>query len=380
MKDCFARHPTTPNLWIFKGRGDNVIVLSNGEKFNPVSMEQTIREDPDVREVIIFGQSRFEIAALIEQHDGSHSSGSPSKEGLTRLLTHIERANVEAPGYAKLQEDRILFTKPNKSMLRTGKGTVKRAATLKAYEQEIEELYTTGSAQDTGSLPEVNAQDEPALRSWLLDLFRRITELRSLTEDEDLFAAGVDSLQVMKAVRQLKACLGSTNSMEVTPKLITPTVIYSNPTIRKLSMALYVLSTQDTNGARDSDMDHIGATQEMYARYSRMLPQKAQTQDEVVDKEFTVVLTGSTGSLGSYLLDSLVRNPSIARVYCLNRALDGEAKQTSVSASRGLPTTWGSKVSFLHTDISKPNLNLSAEAYKELTCSASFIIRRSPIK
>jgi len=195
MKDCYARHPTEPNLWMFKGRGDNVIVLSNGEKFNPVSMEETIQEDSDVRDVIVLGQSRFETAALIEQHDGSRSSGSRTKDGLTRLLTYIERANAEAPGHAKLQEDRILFTKPEKPMLRTEKGTVKRTATLKAHEQEIEELYTNGSAQNIELLPKLNGQDEPSLRSWLLGLFRGITKLGSLTEDEDFFAAGVDSLQ-----------------------------------------------------------------------------------------------------------------------------------------------------------------------------------------
>ncbi|MCJ1242991.1 hypothetical protein MMC30_000187 [Trapelia coarctata] len=374
MKDCYAKHPTEPNLWVFKGRGDNIVVLSNGEKFNPVSMEDTIREDPDVREVIVFGQSRFETAALIEQHEGRHSSGSPSKKGLTRLLTYIEKANAEAPGYARLQEDRILFTKPGKPMLRTEKGTVKQAATLKAYEKEIEELYTTGSSQDTESLPKLNARDEPSLRSRLLDLFRIITKLRSLTEDEDFFAAGIDSLQVMKTVRQLKASLGSTNGIEVSPKHITPSVIYSNPTIRKLSRAVWNLGSQSTNGTQCSSIDHLQATQEMYDRYAHMLPPKAPAQDQVADKEFTVVLTGSTGSLGSYLLDSVVRNLSIARVYCLNRALDGEAKQTSVSAARGLPTTWGSKVTFLHTDLSKENLGLSAAAYEKLTSRASFII------
>lgn len=374
MKDCYAKHPTEPNLWIFKGRGDDVIVLSNGEKFNPVSMEETIQEDPDVREVIVFGQSRFETAALIEQHEGSHSSESPSKDGLTRLLTYIERANAEAPGYAKLQEDRILFTKRERPMLRTDKGTVKRAATLKAYEKEIEELYASGSAQNTESLPELNAHDEPSLRSWLLDIFRGITKLPGLTADEDFFTAGVDSLQVMKGVRQLKACFGSAKGIEFPPNSMTPSVIYSNPTITRLSKALYALGTQCTNGTQDDGPDPERATQEMYERYAQMLPQKAPAQGLIV------LLTGSTGSLGSYLLDSLFKNLSITRIYCLNRAVDGEAKQTSVSAARGLPTTWGSKVSFLHTDLSKEDFGLSAAAYDELISNASFIIRKPNVK
>jgi len=183
----------------------------------------------------------------------------------------------------------------------------------------------------------------------------------------------------MRVVRQLKA-LSSTNGFKIFPKLITPSVIYTNPTISRLSKALHSLSTPSTNGIPGSGMDHIQAAQEMNERYEKMLPQNAPAQDKIVDKEFTVLLTGSTGSLGSYLLDSLVRNPSIARVCCLNRALDGEAKQSSVSAARGLPSNWGSKVTFLHTDLSKENFGLSAAVHDELTSSASFIIRKSTAK
>jgi len=32
LKDLYTKHPTKPGLWRYKGRADDIIVLSNGEK------------------------------------------------------------------------------------------------------------------------------------------------------------------------------------------------------------------------------------------------------------------------------------------------------------------------------------------------------------
>ena len=37
-KDLYKPHPSKPGLWKFHGRTDDVIVMGNGEKFNPVTM------------------------------------------------------------------------------------------------------------------------------------------------------------------------------------------------------------------------------------------------------------------------------------------------------------------------------------------------------
>ena len=40
MKDLFSKHPTKPDLWLYEGRADDVVVFSNGENFNPVGMKK----------------------------------------------------------------------------------------------------------------------------------------------------------------------------------------------------------------------------------------------------------------------------------------------------------------------------------------------------
>lgn len=91
----------------------------------------------------------------------------------------------------------------------------------------------------------------------------------------------------------------------------------------------------------------------------------------------TVILTGSTGSLGSYLLDSLVRQQHVRKIYCLNRAEDGLAKQKIASGDRGLDTTaWGEdRVEFLHVDLSEPIFGLNRKEYGQLLQEATHIIR-----
>ncbi|MCJ1395201.1 hypothetical protein MMC18_008084 [Xylographa bjoerkii] len=374
MQDCYAKHPTKPNYWLFMGRADDIIVLSNGETFNPKTMEDTIREDPNVREVLVLGQSRFEIAALIEQHNESYSSSSPSPDGLKRLFEYIAKANAEAPGHAQLSEDRILFTKPNKPLLRAGKGTVLRSAALKAFESEIEELYTSGSEQDTKSLLKMDAQDEHSLTDWLLHVFRSAIHVEGLTVDDDLFDAGLDSLEVMKLVRQLKVAFSNSKSIEVPATLVTPSAIYTNPTVSQLSRTLYCTGSKETDITNGVEGDHVPSMEDMYEKYAHDLPQKAYRTTKSTDDEFTVLLTGSTGSLGSYMLDSLISESAVARIYCLNRTINGEAKQKEVNAARHLSTSWGEKVKFLHVDLSKDHFDLGQVEYDELISSVSFII------
>ncbi|WP_223715478.1 SDR family oxidoreductase, partial [Streptococcus pneumoniae] len=41
----------------------------------------------------------------------------------------------------------------------------------------------------------------------------------------------------------------------------------------------------------------------------------------------TVLLTGSTGTLGTYLLDTLLQDPSVTHIYCLTRSHDSKNVQ-----------------------------------------------------
>jgi thioester reductase-like protein len=90
------------------------------------------------------------------------------------------------------------------------------------------------------------------------------------------------------------------------------------------------------------------------------------------------VLTGSTGALGSYLLDALIKRESVSTIYCLNRSADAEQRQVKSNASRGLITEWDShQVKFLASDYSLPDLGLGQDMYSDIAANASLILHNA---
>ena len=377
-KDLFSKHPTKPNLWFYEGRSDDVIVFSNGEKFNPSGMEATLRTHPDVSRVIVVGQARFEPAALIELQ------ASPSEEGKKHLLEsftpYLIKVNETAPAYAKLQRDHLAFTTPEKPMILADKGTVKRTPTAKAYDEEIEQLYA--NANDS-SLPTVklDAENLDTLEKGLQELLVGTLGLESIAPEQDIFAVGADSLQVMNLVRQLRSSFEAQHGHHIVPPhLISPKIVYANPTAAKLANALHQMSGHTAEASGKLEEQRIKKMEETFNKYSQDLPKVPKTSVKD-DGKLTVVLTGSTGSLGSYLLDVLLSSDRVLKIICLNRGVHSEDKQKKSMASRGLVAEWtNDKVRFLTTDLSKPRLGLNSDDYDLLVKETSYIIRKSRIR
>ena len=379
-KDLFSKHPTKPNLWFYEGRSDDVIVFSNGEKFNPSGMEATLRTHPDVSRVIVVGQARFEPAALIELN------APPSDEGKKHLLEsftpYLIKVNETAPAYAKLQRDHLAFTTREKPMILADKGTVKRTPTAKAYDEEIEQLYA--HANDS-SLPTIklDADNLDTLKKGIQELLVGTLGLESIAPEQDIFAVGADSLQVLNLVRQLRSSFEAQHGHHVIPPhLIAPNIVYANPTAAKLANALHQMSGHSAEASGKLEEQRIKKLEETLNKYSQDLPKasilpKASVKD---DEKLTVILTGSTGSLGSYLLDALLSSDRVSKIICLNRGVHSEDKQKKSMASRGLITEWtNDKVRFLTTDLSKARLGLSPDDYGLLVKETSYIIRKSNI-
>lgn len=57
-RDLFVRHPHKFDLWRWKARADDIIVFLNGEKTNPISMEQHVTaRNPEVQLLWLLGLS-----------------------------------------------------------------------------------------------------------------------------------------------------------------------------------------------------------------------------------------------------------------------------------------------------------------------------------
>ena len=376
-KDLYTKHPTKPNRWLYVGRDDDIIVLSNGEKLNPLAMEATLRDHPSVKGALIVGQARFAPAAIIELRD-SAAEEIQTPEQCAKFIEDIwpfaEAANEKAPGHAQLTRDRMILSKAGKPFQRAAKGSVQRKATVKLYTEEIDEIYKRDDDESLKNLPIIDLrQDVVSLEIVLGRLIENVIGIQALVLDQDFFGAGMDSLHVMTIVKQLKVAIEGAPKDQINSRLI-----YTFPNVGALAAALKNM-TAITNGWTNGTSAIASREEimiEMLDRYSNKLTTPCLTKPEKSSPGLTVVLTGTTGSLGSYLLDALLSSKSVTKVYCLNRRADAEEQQAKTNEERGLGSKWGEQAVFLHADLSKPNLGLSIQAYNRLRDETSVIIRK----
>ena len=85
-----------------------------------------------------------------------------------------------------------------------------------------------------------------------------------------------------------------------------------------------------------------------------------------------ILLTGTTGGFGCNILSQLSLDPSVAKIYALNRASPREglaSRQMKALAQRGILEECQkfSKFQLVEADLSKPNLGLTPELYTEVS-------------
>ncbi|KAF5250787.1 hypothetical protein FANTH_4059 [Fusarium anthophilum] len=230
LKDLYSKHPTKPNLWAFKGRNDDIVVLSNGYKISPLEIEALVTTHPDIKGCLMIGTGKRQAGLLIELQDPA----SRTNEVLDSVWTAIERANALSLHKNQVQRDYVAFAEFDKPFIRTDKGTIKRRATLEAYGEFIERFYSSRMEKD----PEFIAIDTSSIAS-VTDGVRHILgtlspAVKEAALDEDLFVTGLDSMLVFRAIKSLRAAtkLG---------ELLAPRHLYGSPTLRQFSAMLVQL-------------------------------------------------------------------------------------------------------------------------------------------
>lgn len=102
---------------------------------------------------------------------------------------------------------------------------------------------------------------------------------------------------------------------------ITQGIVYSYPTIGMLAdvLASLVANPSGADSALNVSKTHEEYMEEMISKYSQGLDASLPEPAKVDSTQRYILLTGSTGNLGAQLLESLLLNDSVARVYTLNR-------------------------------------------------------------
>ncbi|KAJ3842699.1 putative aminoadipate reductase [Lentinula raphanica] len=383
--DVFAPHPTKPGLWKIVGRVDDVIIHSSGEKTVPHPMEFIIMRSPLVQEAIMFGRQRNQAGILIEPTPGNEIDVDNQDEiskFRNKIWPFVEEANREAPAYSRVYKEMILISSPKKPFPQADKGTTLRKRVYKLYEKEIDQIYDTVDANaGKGTVPPPTSWETADVQEWLATQIQDLSG-KSLSPHDDVFEHGFDSLAAtILRLRVTNVCSSLPSAQRILTS-ITQNVIYTYPSIAALSEFLVKLVHDPSQNVGTAS--HEEAINEMIRRFSEGLPGTVSVGEASYsfNGKHVVLLTGSTGNLGAQLLEMLLSNEAVARVYTLNRPA---AKASMLERHRerfedkALDTSLlqSEKLVFLEGETSKPNLGLADSIYKELQESLTHVIHNA---
>ncbi|KAJ3569819.1 hypothetical protein NP233_g4796 [Leucocoprinus birnbaumii] len=360
--DLVIRHPSNPSLMKIFGR-----------RTNPVPMETIINRHPMIQSCVIFGRGRFQAGVLVEpkpEFAFDPSDGEKLTEFRNAIWSSVESANEFGPSHSRIFKEIILVARPSKPFLYTPKGTPRRQVIINQYEEEIDQGYIDlekASAIDLKSPDTFGLEDSKLYVSQLVEQIMG----RELQGDDDFFLSGCDSL---KATWIRNNLLNILRSIDINTEEIPINFIYLYPTINRLSQ--YLSDTANGNKT-DPTQETIRRMNELVEKYSSDFKQHLPSHNTRSEKE-VVLLTGSTGGLGSYVLEHLINDDGVARVYCLNRkgrkgSLERQ-EMAFVDRDIDLALLKSGKLVFVEGDAAEPCMGLTEALYEEIRSNITSVL------
>ncbi|KAI9674800.1 MAG: putative NRPS-like protein biosynthetic cluster [Caeruleum heppii] len=400
VQDFLQPNPRAPSSeYRFLGRADELIVMANGEKVRPALLEETVAEDPHVRAAIAFGTSRDQLGMLIEAAPGLDLD-TADKSGVSAFIDAIwpsvQQGNEVVERHGKVSKSMIIVTSASSRPLhRTAKGSLARKEILEAFATEIDATYEN-SKMDYGGAPP-SFMDLEATTSYVRNVVHYVLDILPdddmVRDDDDFFEMGMDSRQAT----MLRQILSSSRTIrdeaeDPATMLVSPDFVHAHPSINLITQALMQqsrlpCSEKDSNTSRGATM--LG----LLGKYSSIIDSLAKSSLTIRDRvllppnERIVLLTGSTGSLGSSILHSLVRDPSVSQVLCLNRKApvmsankgrDMRMRQVKANEKTGLTLSANAwrNIRLMEAIFDRPRFGLEVDEYNALK-SATHIIHNA---
>jgi len=395
VQDLLERNPHDAKQYRIIGRADDLLVLSTGEKVRPTSIERAVSEHPRINAALAFGDGQVALGLLVELADGQKQvdQDHPESTGalMTSILPYLERGNALTDKHGKVSPDMIIITRETtKPFQRTDKGTLARKAILAAFDPEIKACYARGSHSKAPPFPLPSVDNDPTLLDAIRALVKDIVE-HELFDTADFFEAGMDSLQ---ASRLRKVIL---NRLRATPGLPNPVddlaqdFCFENSSIKKIYVALErLMSSHHLETSQLNQSTRVMAMKEMVEKYRDVLKgysclvaqvhsARSQLKTSSASPRNVVLLTGSTGSLGCFLLARLASDPDISQVICLNRRHAGspQKRQLDLMAKRGacISSAAWSKCAFYQVDVGRPDFGLGKDGFEQVRSHSSIYPR-----
>ncbi|KZP33045.1 acetyl-CoA synthetase-like protein [Athelia psychrophila] len=359
--DLWEPHPTKAGFWRIVGRRDDVLILSSGENVVPGPMEDIIISSEFIDGAVLFGRERPQVGVLVQALPGV-VIGDLS-DFRNKIWPKIEDANKIAPAFGRIFKEMILMASDDKPMPRAAKGTVTKKPTLKLYQSEIDALYKAvdASSQPATDVAPPKTWREADVQVWLGAQAADISSGAQVHAEVDLFEQGFDSLSATFLRNRIN-------------------FIFSHPSIKQLASQIAALVSGGEHGV--GAYSSAAAIESMIERHSAGLGEHVAASRTTLT-EAVVLVTGSTGGLGSFLLESLLNDPRVKKVYAYNRPGKSSAtihtRQRDAFADKGFDVDLltSHKLAYVEGDSALPQLGLSDILYAEIREQVTMVIHNT---
>ncbi|KAF5370381.1 hypothetical protein D9758_006891 [Tetrapyrgos nigripes] len=376
--DLIVRHPTEPDLWRVYGRSDDQIMLSTGEKTNPGPIESIFTQDPRILGAVMFGRGRFNngiILLLAPSCIVDPKDQTAVEEFKDSIANIVQAANNFAPTHSKIYREMILIADPEKEFEFTLKGTPRRHSIIAGHAVEIEKAYEEFSRSTAGTDVKSLSWDYGSILQWISKLFDSVTG-QKVPLGVDVFHYGFDSLHAVRLRNIIYNVVTQLFGDEFASQSVPLNLIYQCPTAEKLARYL-------TESKVSRVLKHLSSTEvmnDLVRELSTGLDHVSERSASSLEKE-TVLLTGSTGSLGCQILERLCHRNDVVRIYALNRSgtTDLRTRQQNALREHGIdPHILDCKsVELVTVDLTTPNFGMRNDLYNEMVSSVTLIIHNA---
>lgn len=148
-KDLYKRHPTKEGLWKHECRVDDLVIMPNGGKFNPHSLQKSLEALPAVRTALMVGGDRPAASLLLELAEGAGASDSLAREKLLQeqIWPLIVRSNAQSVAHGRVMRGLVYIAPAEMPFPRSDKGSVRRGALLENVTPALDGMYAALAAK-----------------------------------------------------------------------------------------------------------------------------------------------------------------------------------------------------------------------------------------
>ncbi|GME36551.1 putative l-aminoadipate-semialdehyde dehydrogenase protein [Neofusicoccum parvum] len=369
-KDLFRRHPDDPSKWKFVARMDDIVVLLNGEKADPIPLEDAVTANPNVRAAVVFGAQRDSLGMVVVAADGA--AGLSRDEVVASILPDLELGNSRVPAYARIPPDAVIVKEAGTQFPCTDKATVIRSLFIKQFESDIEDYYNAREMARDAETSLSDAEVRDLVRHTVRHELRLEQDTTALTDASDFFVLGMDSLQATNVRSKLL------RSVNLAGRSLATNVVFDHPSVELLTTHLLDVR-QGVANEQDSAEKLAMELLEKYSHFPEPAP------STVTPEKQCVLLTGATGAIGTHILHTLLLSPTITTIYCPVRASSPTTAHARILSSLHhanlhpplSPTTHLPKISAHPCDLSSPTLGLPPTTLALIRATTTHVIHNA---